>query len=51
MSGLGKTEMGMSLVQTDSPAGAYGPAQYEDKARKGPSHIQYKALTWAAFIC
>lgn len=44
MSGQGKTEMDMSLVQTNSPAGTYGPAHDEDKARKGPSPIQYKAL-------
>lgn len=45
MSGQGKTEMDMSLVQTDSPAGAYGPAHDGDKGRKGPSPKQYKALT------
>lgn len=44
MSGQGKTEMDMSLVKTGSPAGAYGPAHDGDKARKGPSPKQYKAL-------
>lgn len=44
MSGQGKTEMDMSLVHTDSPNGAHGPAHDGDKARKGPSPIQYKAL-------
>lgn len=36
MSGQGKTEMDMSLVQTNSPAGDYGPAHDGDKASKGP---------------